>query len=152
MDGMKGVAGSMPITLKQLQNLIDRIPINEYLHLQVLESGEGYARIRMPYNPVLTTLSNSIHGGALMTLADIAFFAALATLHGTDISTSISIKETTTSFAYPSRDSELYAEGRVVNSTRGETIVVNTDDKLVATSSVLYGQKSACQKPIKLIG
>jgi len=131
----------MPTELKDFQNLLDRIPINQYLHLQILQIGEGYTKVRMPYNPVCTTLCNSVHGGVLMTLADITFFMAMATLKGLDISTSISIENITTSFLSPSRESELYAEGRIINSERGEVNIVNTTDKLVSHSTITYLNK-----------
>jgi len=131
----------MPITLKDLQNLIDRIPINQYLHLQILEIGEGYIKIRMPYNPVFTTLSNSTHNGVLMTLADISFFMAIATLHGLDISTCILIKDIKSNFISPNRESELYAEGRVIGCDKGEIRIINTVDKLISISTISYLKK-----------
>jgi uncharacterized protein (TIGR00369 family) len=141
LKGTKGVAGSMPFILKDFQNLIDRIPINQYLHLQLLEIGEGYTKIRMPYNPVFTTLCNSAHGGVLMTLADISFFMAMSTLNGLDISTSILIEDMKTTFLSPSRESELYAEGRVIDSERGEVNIMNTTDKLISHSIITYLNK-----------
>ncbi len=131
----------MLTSLKDIQNLADRIPINQYLHLQILETGEGYAKIRMPYNPVFTTLCNSAHSGVLMTLADVTFFMAMATINGLDISTSVLIKDITTSFLSPSRESELYAEGRVIDSERGEVNIINTTDKLISHSIITYLNK-----------
>lgn len=131
----------MPTGLKDFQNLIDRIPINQYLHLQILEIGEGYTKIRMPYNSVFTTLCNSAHGGVLMTLADISFFMAMSTINGLDISTSILIEDMKTTFLSPSRESELYAEGRVIDSERGEVNIMNTTDKLISHSIITYLNK-----------
>jgi len=131
----------MPLALKDFQNLIDRIPINQYLHLQVLEIGEGYSKIRMPYNPVFTTLWNSTHGGVLMTLADVTFFIAMATLNGLDISGSIVIVENNTKFLSPSRESELYVEGRIINGETGDVIIMNTTDKLISQSTIIYKKK-----------
>jgi uncharacterized protein (TIGR00369 family) len=95
----------------------------------------------MPYNPVFTTLCNSAHGGVLMTLADISFFMAMSTLNGLDISTSILIEDMKTTFLSPSRESELYAEGRVIDSERGEVNTMNTTDKLISHSIITYLNK-----------
>jgi acyl-CoA thioesterase len=131
----------MQIILKDFQNLIDRMPINQYLHLQILEVGEGYSKIRMPYNPVFTTLCNSIHDGALMTLSDITFFMAMATINGLDISTSCLVEDIKTSFISPSRESELYAEGKVINGEMGEVNITNTSEKLISHSIITYVNK-----------
>ncbi len=131
----------MPNKLKDFQNFIDRTPINQYLHLQILEIEEGYTKIRMPYNPVFTTTWNSAHGGILMTLADITFFMALATLNGLDITGCISTLEINTKFLSTSRESELYADGRVINSGRGEVSIVNSTDKLISHSTITYLKK-----------
>ncbi|PKM76452.1 MAG: hypothetical protein CVU90_12310 [Firmicutes bacterium HGW-Firmicutes-15] len=131
----------MPIALKDYQNHIDRMPINQYLHLQILEIGEGYTKIRMPYNPVFTTTWNASHGGVLMTLADVTFYFALATLKGLDISGSTLAMEINTSFISPSRESELYAEGKVINSSRAEVRIINTTDKLISHSTITYLKK-----------
>jgi acyl-coenzyme A thioesterase PaaI-like protein len=52
----------------ELSEIIARVPANRYYQMQILEIGEGYIKIMMPYNPVYFTDSGrNAHGGALMT-------------------------------------------------------------------------------------
>ncbi|NLU49919.1 MAG: PaaI family thioesterase [Syntrophomonadaceae bacterium] len=132
----------MITSLEELQAHINQIPINEYLRLKLLEFGEGYSKLMMPYNPVFTNTWKTTHGGALMTLADIAFFVALATLYGLDVSGRISTVEEKTSFLSPSRESDLYATARVIKNGRklifGDVSITSDGGRIVSHSTVTY--------------
>lgn len=136
----------MRVSLQELQDHVERIPINQYLRVQVVEIGEGYCKTMMPYNPILTNTWNNTHGGAYMTVTDITFFLALATINGLDITGSTSTLEIKTNFLSPSRESELYTEARVIKNGRrsifGDVSIKNSTEKIVSHSTVTYLKNS----------
>ena len=132
----------MLLTLEDLQSYINRIPANQYMHLQLKEIGEGYSKVKMPYNPVFINSWKNTHGAALMTLTDLTFFVAIATLNGLDISGSTSTSEIKINFLRPTNNSDLYAEANIIKNGKrnvfGEVSIKNTTGKLITYSTVTY--------------
>jgi uncharacterized protein (TIGR00369 family) len=52
------------------------------LDLQLIDFGEGKAQLRMPFGEHVLNGGGAIHGGAIMSLCDTAFWVALASLYG----------------------------------------------------------------------
>ncbi|MBI3527197.1 MAG: PaaI family thioesterase [Betaproteobacteria bacterium] len=52
------------------------VPFVEHLGLQILEKGDGVVRLRFDPRPEFANSWGSIHGGALMTLLDVALASA----------------------------------------------------------------------------
>ncbi len=102
---------------------------DELLGAERLDSGPGWARIRMPIRPRhIPTKSGRIQGGIVMALADTAITRALFTLlpEGQRIVT----VELKINFMAPVEKGALIAEGRVIR--KGSTLAVGdvtvTDD------------------------
>lgn len=134
----------MQVSLKELQDYVARIPINEYLQVQVVEIGEGYCKSMTPYNPILTNAWNYTHGGVYMTVSDMTFFWALATVNGLDSSGNFSTIEVKTNFLSPSQGSDLYAAARIIKNGRrnifGDVSITNSTGKLLSHSTVTYSR------------
>ncbi|MDD4802588.1 MAG: PaaI family thioesterase [Syntrophomonas sp.] len=132
----------MQVTLQELQDYINKIPINQYFNVQVVEIEEGYCKSLTPYNPVLTNFWNTTHGSVYMTVSDMTFFWAISTLTGLGTSGKTSTIEVKTNFLSPSKESDIYAEARVIKNGRrnvyGEVRITNTAGKLLAHSTVMY--------------
>lgn len=135
----------LQLTLNEIQEHINKIPINQYLQLKVLEVNSGNSRIMMPYNPVLTNTWGTTHGGALMTLCDVVFFVALVSLNGIDASGKTSTLEIKTNFLNPVRESNLYAEAKIIKNGRrsifGEVNVYNEANNIICHSTATYLKK-----------
>ena len=102
---------------------------DELLGAERLDSGPGWARLRMPIHPRhIPTKSGRIQGGIVMALADTAITRALFTLlpEGQRIVT----VELKINFMAPVEKGALIAEGRVIR--KGSTLAVGdvtvTDD------------------------
>ncbi len=54
------------------------------LDLQLIDFGDGKARLRMPFGEHVMNGSGAVHGGAIMSLCDTAFWVALASVYGMD--------------------------------------------------------------------
>jgi acyl-CoA thioesterase len=54
-----------------------RAPYFEYLGIKIIDSGEGYAKLSLPFKKELTNPYGMLHGGAMMTLADSAIALAV---------------------------------------------------------------------------
>ena len=52
------------------------------LDLQLEDIGGGKARLRMPFGDHVLNGAGAVHGGAIMSLCDTAFWVALASLYG----------------------------------------------------------------------
>lgn len=132
----------MNVSLQELQDYVDRIPINQYFHVQVLEIGEGYCKTMTPYNLALTNIWHNTHGGTYVTVTDVTFFLAIATLNGLDTSGKTATVELKTNFLNPSKDSELYTEARVIKNGRrnifGDVSIKNGAGKLLTHSTITY--------------
>lgn len=132
----------MRVSLDELKGHVERIPINQYFRLQVLNIGEGYCEAMMPFNPHLTNTWRNTHGGAYMTVTDMAFFLAAATMNGLDISGSTSTVEIKTNFLRPSRESDLFIEAQVIKNGRrhifGDVRIRDSQSVRVAHSTVTY--------------
>ena len=57
------------------------------LDLKLEDVGHGSARMRMPFGATVTNGTGAIHGGAIVSLCDTAFYVALASLYGRDQNT-----------------------------------------------------------------
>lgn len=132
----------MQVSLEQLQAHIDKVPANSYLGLQILEIGEGSCRVRMPYNPAFTNSWQHTHGGALMTLSDIAGWIAMATQNGLDNPAGVATLELKTNFLRSNRESDLFATARTIKSGYrlffGDISIFDREDQIICHSTVTY--------------
>ena len=54
-------------------------PYPIYLGVEIMEKGEGFARLRLPYRKELTNPAGKLHGGAIASAADTAMAVAIGT-------------------------------------------------------------------------
>ncbi len=135
----------MIVTLEECQGHMNQVPVNQYLNLQILEIRAGYSRVRMPFNPIFANSWNNTHGGALMTLADIAFYFALATLNGLEASGNFATAELKNNFLQPTSQVDLYAEARVIKNGKriifGDVEINDISDRRISHATVSYIRK-----------
>ncbi|HEU5478388.1 MAG TPA: PaaI family thioesterase [Candidatus Tumulicola sp.] len=119
------------------------------LDLKLEKVERGMAVMRMPFRQEITNLSGGVHGGAIVSLCDTAFYVALASIYGRE-------QDTTTvalqcNFLAPARPPhDLVAEARVLKAGRrvvyGE-VNVRSGDKLVAHATLNFLNTYAEEKP-----
>ena len=88
----------------------DHDKLGQHLGIDILEVRSGWAKTRMEIRPEHLNGVNVVHGGAIFTLADVAF-AACCNSHGT-VAVAINVN---ISFVKAARGPVLYAEAREVN-------------------------------------
>ena len=111
-----------------------KIPFVAHLKILTEALGQGTARLSMPVEPHLTNSLGTVHGGAIMSLLDVALCTAARTLHPESIGV-ITI-DLSTSFIGGGTGSKLYADARVMRDGRSMSFVEaeakNEDGSLVA--------------------
>jgi len=112
----------------------------EVLGIEEVETGEGWARLRMPIRAHHLQSNNAVHGGVIMTLADSAFWRAVTTLLAAGQIAATS--ELKVNFLRPARGDFLIAVSRVIHKgsrlTVGEADVTDGEGNLVAKALGTY--------------
>ncbi len=137
----------MPETLpdevvKLLDTMIVRAPLGALLGLELVDAHEDEVRVRLPYREAVTTLGDTVHGGALSALVDAtataSFWASPSIApgsRGTTIGFSIN-------FVSAARGQDVVATARVRRRGRevstGEVSVADASGREVAVALVTY--------------
>lgn len=115
-------------------------PFGRHLGVEVLEVGDGFARIRLPFRDELTNPMGKLHGGAIATVADSAMAMAVGAIVGgpgrhSTVKLEIKYKAAVT-------DGEIIAEATVVRRKQtvflGEAIVRDGTGQVVATATATF--------------
>ncbi len=125
-----------------LDRLIVRSPYGTLLGLELVEAAEDLVRLRLPYREAVTTLGDTVHGGAIAGLVDSAATASFWASpdippgsRGTTIGFSLNLVSA-------GRGSDLVATARVRRRGReistGEVSVQDADGKEIALALVTY--------------
>ena len=116
-----------------------KAPFERYLGIKIIETKDGYAKVKMPYREEFTNPQGLIHGGAIASLADTAMAVAIFSkyLHSSFYTVKLEIK-----FRSPSKRGEIFAEANIVNK-RGKFIfgrveVKDDKGKLLAQVSTTF--------------
>ena len=113
-----------------------RIPFASHLGVELLDRGDGRARLRLELRPELMNSFDAAHGGVVMTLLDIAMATAARTLDAKAVG-AITV-EMKTSFMGTGKG-VLTATGQCLHLGRSvafcEGKVHNADGKLAASAS-----------------
>ena len=130
-----------------LNKLIVESPYGALLGLELVDVAEDCARLRLPYRSEVTTLVDTVHGGAISSLVDCAatasFWASSRIApgsRGTTIGFSVN-------FLSAARGSDLVATARVRRRggeiSTGDVTVCDSDGKEVAFALVTYKLSAA---------
>ena len=130
-----------------LNKLIVKSPYGALLGLELVDAAEDCVRMRLPFRSELTTLVDTVHGGAIASLVDSAatasFWASPGIApgsRGTTIGFSIS-------FLSAGKGSDLVATARVRRRGReistGDVTVCDSEGKEVAFALVTYKLSAA---------
>ena len=110
------------------------------LDLKLEEVERGRAVMRMPYRQEITNGTGAVHGGAIVSLCDTAFYVALASIYGRDQNTATAALSC--NFLAPAKPPhDLIADAIVLKA--GRTIVygevhVRSGDRLVAHATLNF--------------
>lgn len=111
-----------------------KIPFLQHLKIQTDALGQGSARLSLPIEPQMTNSLGTVHGGAIMSLLDVAVCTAARTLHPDSIGV-ITI-DLSVSFIGGAAGKRLFADARVLKDGRSMSFVegeaTNEDGSLVA--------------------
>ncbi len=146
--GKEGTVAQLPdeiVTL--LDKLVVKSPYGALLGLELVDAAEDCVRLRLPYRREVTTLVDTVHGGAISGLVDCAATASFWAIpeitpgsRGTTIGFSVS-------FLSAGRGSDLVATARVRRRGRhistGDVTVCDSESKEVAFALVTYKLSTA---------
>jgi uncharacterized protein (TIGR00369 family) len=141
-DEEDAVAQLTDETVELLNRLVVKSPYGALLGLELVDAAENCVRLRLPFRSELTTLVDTVHGGAISSLVDSAatasFWASSEIApgsRGTTIGFSIN-------FLSAARGSDLVATARVRRRggaiSTGDVTVCDGEDKEVAVALVTY--------------
>ena len=124
-----------------IREFVKHSPFARQLGLEITETGDGEATLRMPYKAEIATFEPVIHGGALAAAADTAAMVASfagAEIEGTPVGATVGFN---ISYLRAARGSDITVRARVIK--RGTLNFVDVDlsdadDKLVAKAHVVY--------------
>ena len=123
-----------PMSVEHAREYQKKIPFVSHLKILTEELGKGTARLSMPVEPHLRNSLGTVHGGAIMSLLDVALCTAARTLHPESIG--VVTIDLSTSFIGGGSGAKLYAEARVMRDGRSMSFVEaeakNEDGSLVA--------------------
>ena len=101
-----------------MQAFIQASPLVAMLGIQIGSLGDGEATLVLPYRPELTTIGETVHGGAIAALADTAVMAACwcgavppESLRGSTVNLTVH-------YLAPANASDLTAHARVLRRGR----------------------------------
>jgi len=115
-------------------------PFGKHLGVEVVEVGDGRARIRLPFRAELTNPAGKLHGGVIATLADSAMAMAVGSVLGVPgrhSTVKLEIK-----YKAPVTAGEIIAEATVVQRKPtvflGEAVVRDGNDQVVAKATATF--------------
>ncbi len=111
----------------------------EYIGGELMELGEGFARLGFSIRPHHKQHLGAVHGGAIATLADhCGWYAVISQLERGFTSVTIELK---INYLHPAAGERLVAEARVLNRTRRNAFVMTEifiRKKMVAFATASY--------------
>ena len=111
-----------------------KIPFISHLKIRTEKLGEGSATLSLPIEEQITNSFGTVHGGAIMSLLDVALCTAARSLHPDSIG--VVTIDMSTSFIGGGKGDKLVAEARVLKNGRSTIFVEgearNGDGSLVA--------------------
>ncbi len=121
-----------------------RSPFTLALGIEIDALAPGSARLCMPANPTLVNEEGVVHGGALASLCDIAFYVALLTVFGEDAHV-VTVDLSVSFLAAASAERDLVAEARAIKTGRAISygdVTVRSGERVVAHAVLNYFSRS----------
>jgi len=123
------------------ETLLSKVPIAVHLGIRAEQLDRGAARLIMPYSPQLARPVDTVSGPAMMTLADVAVWAAVLSMLGpVEMAVTTSL---TMNFLRKAGAVDMVAEAKVLKMGRRlavaacELVAADTDE-LVAHATASY--------------
>lgn len=123
------------------RDLLSLVPMATAIGIHATQLGRGQARLLLPFSPAATRPVDTISGPALMTLADVAVWAAVLTMIGRQemaVTTNL-----TMNFLRKAGASAIVAEARMMKMGRrlavaAVELVAQDSDDMVAHATATY--------------
>lgn len=119
---------------ERIFKLLNGSPFYRHLGMEVVEAGDGRARLRLPVKEELKNLYGILHGGAIAALLDSSCSIAVGTLLGPD-EAAVTLDQRI-NYISNVREGVLYGEGRALHKGRftgvGQAEVRDEEGNLVA--------------------
>ena len=136
----KGKDAKLILKGYMMKKPLELSPFGRYIGVQVLEVGDGFARVRLPYRPEITNPAGKLHGGAIATAADTSMAVAIGEVLGgpsrhSTVKLEIRYKAAVT-------DGEIIAEAKVTRRKPkvflGEAVIKNGHGQVVAIAQATF--------------
>lgn len=101
-----------------MREFIPTSPLVHHLGIEMDELGDGTAVLRLPFRPEIVTIGQTVHGGAIATLADTAVMAACWSGAPAPESLRGSTVDLTVHYLAPANQTDLTATARVLRRGR----------------------------------
>jgi len=117
-----------------------RSPFTVALGIGIDALAPGVARLRMPVIPMLLNEEGGVHGGALASLCDVAFYVALLTVFGPDARI-VTVDLAVNFLASAAAEGDAVAEARAIKTGRTISygdVTVRSGERVVAHAVLKY--------------
>ena len=128
---------------ERMAKVISLTPYMVHLGMELIDSSEGYAKLKLKYQDENSTMAQALHGGAIASLIDTT--GAMAAWTTAEIATPKYFGSTvgiTVNYLSAVIGQDCFAEGRVLKRGKeviyNEVLVHNADGKLCAQGTVIY--------------
>lgn len=112
---------------------VPKAPFEKYLNIEIIEAKNGYAKVAMPYRKDFTNPHGSIHGGAIVSLADTAMAIAVFSKYPQSSFYTVKLEA---KFKSPATRGKIFAESTVIDKRKrfvfGKVRIKDSKDKLLA--------------------
>jgi len=129
--------------VERMRKVIALTPFMKHLGMELVEAGEGYAKLRLHFQKENTTAADALHGGAIASLIDTT--GAMAAWTTAEIATPRYFGSTmgvNVNYLSGVIGEDCFAEGRVLKRGReiiySDVRVTNGAGKLLAQGTVVY--------------
>lgn len=128
--------------VERMRQFVASSQLSNKLAIEVAELGGDFAHLRLPFDPTLTTVGRTVHGGAIATLADVAATAACWTAADLDAVRGGATLSLTIDFMEPANYTALEARASVLRrggtTCFAEVSITDESGQRVAHALVTY--------------
>jgi uncharacterized protein (TIGR00369 family) len=136
------MATELPSGIELMEQFVRHSPFSQHVGIEARTIEPDHVELALPFRDDVVTIGDTVHGGAISTLIDMAATAASWTNHeitGAPVGSTVAL---TVNFVRAARGSEVTAAARVVKRGRSlcfcDVAVTDAAGELVATGLVTY--------------